>query len=241
MLIKLIGRARVVANNLVVVTGAASGIGAAIAIHFQNNGWRVAGLDLNKSDTDYFFQVDVSDKAQIQLAVSKIENEIAPISVAISNAGHYEMKKITEVTNESLCKMLKVHLGGFRNIALSVLPKMRERKNGSLLCVTSELGIGGGESVSHYAAAKGTQIGLIRTLAVEYASFNVRVNGIAPGPTDTPLIPANSPERSDDFLKTIPIKRLVSAEEIAQATYFVAVEGTFFVGEIISPNGGVII
>lgn len=232
---------RVVANNLVLITGAASGIGAAIATHFQKNGWQVAGLDLKKSNTEYFFEVDVSDFNSFKSAVDKIETGISPISAAISNAGHYEMKKITEVSNDSLEKMLKVHLGGFRNVVLSVLPKMRERNNGSLICVTSELGIGGGELVSHYSAAKGAQIGLIRSLAAEYASFNVRVNGIAPGPTDTPLIPQNSPERSEEFLQTIPIKRLVSPEEIAQATYFLAAEGSFFVGEIISPNGGVII
>lgn len=229
------------ANKIVLITGAASGIGAAIATHFQNNGWQVAGLDLKDSNTEYFFKVDVSDFSRVNSAVEEIEAKIGPITVAISNAGHYEMKQILEVSNESLEKMLKVHLGGFRNVALSILPKMRQRKDGSLICVTSELGIGGGELVSHYSAAKGTQIGLIRSLAAEYASSNVRVNGIAPGPTDTPLIPLNSPERSNEFLQTIPIKRLVKPEEIAQATYFLATEGTFFVGEIISPNGGVII
>jgi NAD(P)-dependent dehydrogenase (short-subunit alcohol dehydrogenase family) len=137
--------------------------------------------------------------------------------------------------------MFAVHLGGFRNIALSVLPLMRKRKNGSLICITSELGIGGGEFVSHYSAAKGAQIGLVKTLSLEYAPFNIQVNAVAPGPTDTPLIAQDSPERQPEFLNTLPLKRLVKPEEISQAVWFLASEGTFFSGEIISPNAGAVI
>jgi NAD(P)-dependent dehydrogenase (short-subunit alcohol dehydrogenase family) len=118
---------------------------------------------------------------------------------------------------------------------------MRKRKNGSLICITSELGIGGGEFVSHYSAAKGAQIGLVKTLSLEYAPFNIRVNAVAPGPTDTPLIPLDSPERQPEFLNTLPLKRLVKPEEISQAVWFLASEGTFFSGEIISPNAGAVI
>jgi NAD(P)-dependent dehydrogenase (short-subunit alcohol dehydrogenase family) len=76
---------------------------------------------------------------------------------------------------------------------------------------------------------------------VEYAPFNIRINAVAPGPTDTPLIPLDSPERTSDFLNTLPLKRLVKADEIAHAVWFMATEGTFFSGEIISPNAGAII
>lgn len=228
-------------KKVALVTGAASGIGAAIATRFITNGWQVASIDKNKSNTDLSIEADVSDLESVKDAVSKIENKLGPIDVAISNAGHYEMKAITDVDNESLRKMFAVHLGGLRNIALSVLPLMRVRKNGSLICITSELGIGGGENVSHYSAAKGAQIGLVKTLSLEYAKFNIRINAIAPGPTDTPLIPLNSFERSSDFLNTLPLKRLVKPEEISQAVWFLATEGTFFSGEIISPNAGAII
>jgi NAD(P)-dependent dehydrogenase (short-subunit alcohol dehydrogenase family) len=181
------------------------------------------------------------DFKNVNYAVLKIEKELGPIEAAISNAGHYEMKSMQEVTDESLVKMFAVHLGGFRNIALSVLPLMRKRKNGSLICITSELGIGGGEFVSHYSAAKGAQIGLVKTLSLEYAPFNIRVNAVAPGPTDTPLIPLDSPERQPKFLNTLPLKRLVKPEEISQTVWFLAKEGTFFSGEIISPNAGAVI
>lgn len=228
-------------TKVALVTGAASGIGAAIATRFKQNGWQVASIDKNKSNTDLSIEADVSDFKSIDDAVLKIEKELGPIEAAISNAGHYEMKSITEVSDESLLKMFAVHLGGLRNIALSVLPLMRKRKNGSLICITSELGIGGGEFVSHYSAAKGAQIGLVKTLSLEYAPFNIRVNAVAPGPTDTPLIPLDSPERQPEFLNTLPLKRLVKPEEISQAVWFLASEGTFFSGEIISPNAGAVI
>lgn len=228
-------------TKVALVTGAASGIGAAIATRFKQNGWQVASIDKNKSNTDLSIEADVSDFKSVSDAVLKIEKELGPIEAAISNAGHYEMKSITEVSDESLVKMFAVHLGGFRNIALSILPSMRKRKNGSLICITSELGIGGGEFVSHYSAAKGAQIGLVKTLSLEYAPFNIRVNAVAPGPTDTPLIPLNSPERQPEFLNTLPLKRLVKPEEISQAVWFLASEGTFFSGEIISPNAGAVI
>ena len=228
-------------TKVALVTGAASGIGAAIATRFKQNGWQVASIDKNKSNTDLSIEADVSDFKSINDAVLKIEKELGPIEAAISNAGHYEMKSITEVSDESLLKMFAVHLGGLRNIALSVLPLMRKRKNGSLICITSELGIGGGEFVSHYSAAKGAQIGLVKTLSLEYAPFNIRVNAVAPGPTDTPLIPLDSPERQPEFLNTLPLKRLVKPEEISQAVWFLASEGTFFSAEIISPNAGAVI
>ena len=228
-------------TKVALVTGAASGIGAAIATRFKQNGWQVASIDKNKSNTDLSIEADVSDFKSVNDAVLKIEKELGPIEAAISNAGHYEMKSITEVSDESLVKMFAVHLGGFRNIALSILPSMRKRKNGSLICITSELGIGGGEFVSHYSAAKGAQIGLVKTLSLEYAPFNIRVNAVAPGPTDTPLIPLDSPERQPEFLNTLPLKRLVKPEEISQAVWFLASEGTFFSGEIISPNAGAVI
>jgi len=228
-------------TKVALVTGAASGIGAAIATRFKQNGWQVASIDKNKSNTDLSIEADVSDFKSVNDAVLNIEKELGPIEAAISNAGHYEMKSITEVSDESLVKMFAVHLGGFRNIALSVLPLMRKRKSGSLICITSELGIGGGEFVSHYSAAKGAQIGLVKTLSLEYAPFNIRVNAVAPGPTDTPLIPLDSPERQLEFLNTLPLKRLVKPEEISQAVWFLASEGTFFSGEIISPNAGAVI
>jgi len=96
-------------TKVALVTGAASGIGAAIATRFKQNGWQVASIDKNKSNTDLSIEADVSDFKSVNDAVLKIEKELGPIEAAISNAGHYEMKSITDVSDESLVKMLAVH------------------------------------------------------------------------------------------------------------------------------------
>ncbi|MGZ8820707.1 MAG: SDR family oxidoreductase, partial [Aeromicrobium sp.] len=94
---------------------------------------------------------------------------------------------------------------------------------------------------AHYVAAKGAVIGLVRSLAAELAPHGVRVNGVAPGPTDTPMLPADSPWRDPDYLTTLPLGRLVAPEEIALVVAYLLGEATFATGEIVSPNAGAVI
>ena len=137
--------------------------------------------------------------------------------------------------------MLRVHLGGLLHLSRAVLPGMVDRGSGSIVAITSELAIGGGSEDSHYAAAKGAIIGLVRSLAVEVAPRGVLVNAVAPGPTDTPLLPADSPWRDPSYLATLPLGRLAAPEEIALTVAFLVENGTFCSGEIISPNSGAVI
>ena len=101
--------------------------------------------------------------------------------------------------------------------------------------------IGGGGDDSHYAAAKGAVIGLVRSLAAEVAARGVRVNAVAPGPTDTPLLAADSPWRAADYLATLPAGRLTRPDEVALCVSALIEEGSFCVGEILSPNSGAVI
>ncbi|MBW8710382.1 MAG: SDR family oxidoreductase, partial [Mycobacterium sp.] len=147
------------------------------------------------------------------------------------------------ITRQQLNRMLRVHLGGLRNVTRSVLPSMLERGSGSIIAITSELAIGGADGGgAHYAAAKGAIIGLVRSLAVEVAGRGVRVNAIAPGPADTPLLPADSPWRAPEYLSTVPNRRLTRPEEIAEVVRFLLDDDAdFCVGEVLSPNGGTVI
>jgi NAD(P)-dependent dehydrogenase (short-subunit alcohol dehydrogenase family) len=225
----------------VVVTGASSGIGAAVLRSFRDSGWAVAGLDLVGDPDAGIEQVDVRDAAGVAAAIDRIRGRLGGVDAAVTAAGHYEMVPVSEVTRDQWNRMLHVHLGGALNVMRAVVPEMKARGAGSLVCVTSELAIGGGDGDSHYAAAKGAIIGLIRSSAVELAPFGIRVNGVAPGPTDTPLLAADSPWRDRAYLDTLPARRLARPDEIARTVRFLTEEATYCVGEIISPNSGAVI
>lgn len=225
-----------------VVTGSASGIGAAVARELASRGYAVAGLDLSPSpDCAWSAQVDVTDTAAMAAAVRDAEAALGPISAAVSVAGYYEMLPLTDITTDRWTRMLRVHLGGLVNLSRAVLPGMIDRGRGSVVAITSELAVGGGAEDAHYAAAKGAIIGVVRSLAAEVAAQGVRVNAVAPGPTDTPLLPADSPWRAPDYLATLPLGRLVSPEEVALCVAYLVDEGEFCVGEILNVNAGAVI
>lgn len=229
-------------GGVAVVTGSASGIGAAVASTLASMGWRVGGLDLAASPRcDTSVVVDVTDPAAVAAAVEAVSGELGPIDAAVSVAGHYAMAPIGEITLEQWTRMLRVHLGGLRNLSRSVLPEMLDRGTGSIVAITSELAVGGGDGDAHYAAAKGAIIGFVRSLAAEVAPRGVRVNAVAPGPTDTPLLAPDSPWRAAEYLDTLPIRRLGAPEEVARCVAWLIEEGTFCVGEILSPNAGAVI
>jgi 2-hydroxycyclohexanecarboxyl-CoA dehydrogenase len=223
------------------VTGAASGIGAAIAAELSNRGWRVAGLDLRRSDWDANYEVDVADAGSVARAVADIERELGPLAVVVSAAGHYAMTPAAEIEPADWQRMLRVHLGGAMHLARAAAPGMVHRGSGSIVAITSELAIGGGSGDAHYAAAKGAVIGLVRSLAAELAPHGVRVNAVAPGATDTPMLAPDSPWRDPAYLTTLPLGRLVAPEEVAMVVAFLVEEGTFATGEIVSPNAGAVI
>jgi len=137
--------------------------------------------------------------------------------------------------------MLHVHLGGLTNVVRATLPAMVASGDGRIVAITSELAIGGGDHDAHYAAAKGAVIGFVRSLAAEVAPSGVRVNAVAPGPCDTPLLAPDSPWRAPEYLATLPAGRLTTPQEIALAVQFLVDEGSFFVGEVVSINSGAVI
>jgi NAD(P)-dependent dehydrogenase (short-subunit alcohol dehydrogenase family) len=151
------------------------------------------------------------------------------------------MLPVSDITADQWRRMLAVHLGGTANLARATLPSMLGEGDGAFVAITSELAVGGGAEDAHYAAAKGAILGLVRSLAAEVAPRGVRVNAVAPGPTDTPLIGPDSPWRAPEYLATLPLRRLVTPEEVALCVAFLLDEGTFCVGEVLNVNAGAVI
>jgi 2-hydroxycyclohexanecarboxyl-CoA dehydrogenase len=229
-------------TGVAVVTGAASGIGAAVSAALRTGGWRVAGVDLHAAqDVDLSLIADVADADAVATAMARVEQQLGPAEALVSAAGHYQLVDIADITPDEWTRMMTVHLGGAVNTIRCALPGMVERRQGAIVAITSELAIGGGAGDAHYAAAKGAIIGLIKSLAVEVAGHGVRVNSVAPGPTDTPLLAADSPWRAPEYLATLPLRRLVRPDEVAAAVVYLIEEGTFCAGEVLSPNAGAVI
>lgn len=236
--------------GVAVVSGAGSGIGAAVAHRLRENGWRVAGLDLRAAAdldpavdpaVDLAVELDVTDAAAVTAAVARAEAELGPVEAVVSVAGHYAVAPLAAVDDAAWTRMLRVHLGGVLHLTRAALPAMRGRGRGCVVAVGSEIAIGGGDGDSHYAAAKGAVHGFVRALAAEVAADGVRANVVAPGPTDTPLLAPDSPWRDREYLRTLPARRLVTPQEIAETVRFVVEEATFMTGEVVSPNAGAVI
>ncbi len=230
------------AQPVAVITGAASGIGSATAALFSERGWRTAGIDLRPSATDLSLACDVTDAAGVAEAIGAVTAQLGGIDAVVTAAGYYEEGiDVCDITREQWDSMLQVILGGTVNVCAAVLPHMMAAQRGSIIAISSELALGGSATDLHYVAAKGAVLGLIKSLAAELAPTPIRVNAVAPGPTDTPLLAAGSLWREPDYLATLPLGRLVTPGEIAATVYYLATEGRMYCGEVLSPNAGAVI
>ena len=227
--------------GVAVVTGAASGIGAAIAAELSDRGWRVAGLDMRPSGWHLGIEADVSDAGAVDAAVARVQDELGPVDAVVSAAGHYEIVPVAQISLESWTRMLRVHLGGLLNLSRAVLPGMVDRGSGS-------------DRRDHLRARhrwreRGLPLRSRQGRGHRAGPQSGRRGGAArrpgqrgrPGPTDTPLLPADSPWRDPSYLATLPLGRLAAPEEIALTVAFLVEDGTFCSGEVISPNSGAVI
>lgn len=228
-------------GRVALVTGAASGIGAAVAAVLRDGGWRVAGLDLRESQTELSLTGDVADREAVAGAAARARDELGVVDALVTAAGIYEMLPVAEIDDERWRRMLRIHLGGVANACWAIVPMMVEAGGGAIVTISSELALAGGDEDAHYAAAKGAIIGFTRSLGAELAPRGIRVNSVAPGPTDTPLLAEDSPWRAPDYLRTLPLRRLVRPGEVAATVAFLVEREANFVGQVLSPNAGAVI
>jgi NAD(P)-dependent dehydrogenase (short-subunit alcohol dehydrogenase family) len=231
-----------VTDPVVVVTGAGSGIGAAVAQRLARCGWTVASISREPApETDMWLTADVADEQAVTDAVRQIEGALGRIDAAVVCAGHYQETPALDIGQAAWERMLRVHVGGLAHVCRAVLPQMRRRGSGRIVGIASERAIGGGSNDAHYAAAKGAALSLLRSIAVEVAADGVLVNAVAPGPCDTPLLPADSWERAQEFVDALPARRIADTSEVAELVRALLEEDVFLCGEVLSVNSGTVI
>jgi len=241
-------------DKVAIITGGGSGIGRATAELFAREGAGVVVADYNADagqeavqaiqDTGgdaVFVQVDVSDWDQVQNMVQAALDAYSGVDILFNNAGVLIFGTILDTDEASWNRLMSINLTGVFLCSKAVLPHMISRGGGSIINASSSTGAhdAAGNSAA-YVASKGGVALLTKAMAIDHAGDNVRVNAVAPGPTDTPMLADNfSPEELVDFAATFPMKRLGQPEELAQAVLFLASdEASFVTGCVLAADGG---
>lgn len=236
-----------------VITGAASGIGLAIASLFAREGARLVLTDRHADNLQNAVAAcrergaecigvvaDVGQVAGAQSGVDACVEQFGGIDILVNNAGMLSQARCTDISLEMWDEMMAVDLRSVFLASQRALPWMLAQKWGRIINVASQLGIKGGAELCHYAAAKAGVIGFTKSLALEVSAQNVLVNAIAPGPIETPLIDGLNSEWKKAKAAELPLGRFGRAEEIAPVALLLASEpgGNLFVGQTLGPNSG---
>jgi 3-oxoacyl-[acyl-carrier protein] reductase len=230
------------------ITGAASGIGRAIAAHYLAAGARVVLADratavvetAGELGADDGLVFDATDERQVSDAVAAAGAVLGRIDILVTSHGILTQSPLADMPLKQWLETLDVDLTSVFLLNRAVLAGMLAQGGGRIINVASQLGLKGGESVAHYAAAKAGVIAMTKSLALEVSSRGVLVNAIAPGPIETPLLAG-----IDDVWKAakraeLPLGRFGTADEVAPTAVLLASDpgGNLFVGQVLGPNSG---
>jgi NAD(P)-dependent dehydrogenase (short-subunit alcohol dehydrogenase family) len=237
-------------NKVVVITGAASGIGYATAKLFAQEGAQLALLGRNESrlekakqdlpkDRCLTLKTDVSDADQVNQSFATIIKTYKRIDILINCAGIVKNVPFWEMRTEDWDDMIAIHLRGTFLCSRAVVESMISQGSGVIINIGSTSGITGGTSGAHYAAAKGGIIAFTRAIARELAPHGIRVNGVIPSKIETPMLQGLTPEQREALIKKIPLGRTGNPQEIAEVISFLASDSSsYIIGETITASGG---
>ena len=243
-------------GKVALITGGDSGIGRAVAIAFAKEGADVAIVYLNEhgdaQETRGLVEKegrrciamagDVGDEAFCQQVVQDIVRELGRLNILVNNAAEqHPQDNIAKITSAQLERTFRTNIFSFFYMTKAVLPHLRE--GSAIINTTSVTAYRGSAHLLDYAATKGAIVAFTRSLAKALVGQNIRVNGVAPGPVWTPLIPATFPaERVATFGADVPMQRVGQPEEIAPSYVFLASDdASYMTGQILHPNGGEVV
>jgi 2-hydroxycyclohexanecarboxyl-CoA dehydrogenase len=233
-------------GRVALVTGGAKGIGAAIVDALLARGARVAVLDRDEIPADRVHAhavADVSDYQAVREALRSITERVGAPDIVVNNAGWDRVQPFLETGPELWRKLVDINLLGVFNVIHVALPAMRDRASGRIINIASDAGRVGSSGEAVYGACKGGVIAFTKAMARESAGWNVLVNCVCPGPTDTPLLAEMRSDGGVDRLmasivRATPLRKLARPEDIAAAVCYFAEEPGHVTGQVLSVSGG---
>ena len=242
--------------KIAAVTGAARGIGAAIAAALAADGWQIAVCDLDENEAAAAaatinatygtraigVSTNIADGVSVRAAVARIEAELGPITGLVNNAGIDVIKPFVDSTEDEWDRIIAVNLKGTISCCRAVLDSMIERKHGRIVSIASDAGRVGSSGEAVYSATKGGVIAFSKTLAREVARHGITVNTVCPGPTETALlvqVQEYSEKLYSGLSRAIPLGRTAQPTDIAPAVAFFLSDGAAYItGQTLSVSGG---
>lgn len=229
-------------NKIAIITGAASGIGKATAMLFaeerakvvvadinENDGKKVVN-EINKSGNALFVKCDVSNSSDVKKMVDFVIEKYKKIDVLVNNAGVYWQGTVEDMNEKNYNKLMSINLKGPFLCSKYVIPLMKKNKNGSIVNISSDLGIRPEPESPAYCASKAGLISLTKSMALAYAKYNIRVNAVCPGPIDTQLLRSTFTKRElKQYIKNTLIGRLGTPKEVAKVVLFLASDDASYV------------
>jgi 2-hydroxycyclohexanecarboxyl-CoA dehydrogenase len=244
------------ADRVAVVTGGAAGIGLAIAERLARDGFKLAILDVvdgaaeqaaesiaRAGGTARGYRADVSDREQVDKALTEARAELGPLSAVVANAAVALQQPFLDMTLDQWNRTLAINLTGTFNVVQSALPDLVDAAWGRVVLISSSSAQRGAPKLAHYAASKGGQMGLTKALAIEFAGSGITVNTVAPSSIDTPSVQkkraSGAMPSAEEMAKFIPVGRMGTGADIAAAVaYLVSDEASYVTGQTVSVNGG---
>lgn len=240
-------------DKVILVTGGSRGIGAAIVKHLSNNGAHVAFTYMNSTDTANrlaealtttnikvkAYRSDAASYVEAQTLVDQVLIDFGRIDVLINNAGLTRDNLIMRMSETQWDEVLNTNLKSVFNLTKAIAKPMLKEKKGSIINITSIVGLSGQAGQSNYAASKSGIIGFTKSIAQELGSRNIRCNAIAPGFIETDMTDILTEENKKEYFSRIPLKRFGSPEEVADLCLFLASDmSSYITGQTISVCGG---
>ena len=235
------------------ITGASRGIGKTIALTFARHGAHVAFTDLQADDAAEalkkelltygnkvaFYPSDASKYNDAQELIKQVVAEFGRIDILVNNAGITKDNLLLRMEEKDFDAVINVNLKSVFNLTKAVQTVMLQQRSGSIINMSSVVGLRGNAGQTNYAASKAGIIGFTKSIAKELGSRNIRCNAIAPGFIETPMTLQIKEEIRNEWIKTIPLRRIGSTQDVANTALYLACDlSSYISGQVISCDGG---